>query len=916
MPPSGETLLAQPLRQAAQLADGNKILRFVANQAAAKAFPQPMLTAMAQLAATGAKAYAAYLAAPTSEQELAAMLGAVTTQANAQTIAQQVMSDFNNARTLLRTPESPRSGAAVGQQWIAVSGQDDPPDVPVNVPRAPYEEFYQPITVNGRNLTIRYIIANNSPLETPTIPIGSEVILFIHGEGSKAEEALDFIPPMLDLGPAVGRNFTVIAFDQPNHGYTMPRIDHTVLTGGQIQDVAGDPPPAPSANCSGFEFNVHPASGTPILDFDFQAITAFVEALRSKLQLTKPITVVGGSLGGHMALRFAASGLPWVARVVAWSPACVWDTSIPTIPNISQNILTIPRAMCLASQAAQAPEPDNWKLDFFNAVFNQDTFDASMVDAAGWAGIGAALALGGPLLIPFLASVAALPSSPPQPQQWYWDGWPGKANYIEEGRRDRWEIYGAAFRRWHWRIAADMFNFSFDSLKSQMKTPLMLMAGADDDFPYVHFATNVPEFAKDLTCPGVCLTVQNTGHSIHNERPSFLANQVAAFVAGCYFGNMAGSLFLRGDFAKLGHAQMLLYHPGDNNWWLAALTNGNLQWSLVGNTNGFGNTRNFPTWTADFTGAGHDQVLFYSPGDGHWWLGTYTGGQINWTLVSQTRNPNGINFGDISHYPMWTGDFTGVGHSQMLFYSPSDGHWWLATFNGASFDWSLFGQTRDPNTNNFGDTSGDPTWIGDFTGAGHSQALFFSPDGNWWLGSNNGGKLQWSNVGNSNAISDFQSSLVQIGAPFAPGRVGDFNGAQHSQLLLYQPKDENWWLGSYAGAQLQWSNVGNTSGFGNTSTFPTWTGDFMGVGHSQALFYSPGDQNWWLGSNSGGKLQWSKVGNTAGFGNTAQDPTFAMDFTGAGHLQLLFYSPVDGHWWHGTPAAGQITWSLVGCIGI
>jgi hypothetical protein len=29
--------------------------------------------------------------------------------------------------------------------------------------------------------------------------------------------------------------------------------------------------------------------------------------------------------------------------------------------------------------------------------------------------------------------------------------------------------------------------------------------------------------------------------------------------------------------------------------------------------------------------------------------------------------------------------------------------------------------------------------------------------------------------------------------------------------------------------------------------FPTWIGDFTGAGYSEVLFYSPDDQNWWLG---------------------------------------------------------------------
>ena len=41
-------------------------------------------------------------------------------------------------------------------------------------------------------------------------------------------------------------------------------------------------------------------------------------------------------------------------------------------------------------------------------------------------------------------------------------------------------------------------------------------------------------------------------------------------------------------------------------------------------------------WIADFTGTGHAQVMVYYAGDGNWWLGDMVGGQLQWSLVSQT----------------------------------------------------------------------------------------------------------------------------------------------------------------------------------------------------------------------------------------------------------------------------------------
>ncbi|SEG73002.1 Matrixin [Nonomuraea solani] len=35
--------------------------------------------------------------------------------------------------------------------------------------------------------------------------------------------------------------------------------------------------------------------------------------------------------------------------------------------------------------------------------------------------------------------------------------------------------------------------------------------------------------------------------------------------------------------------------------------------------------------------------------------------------------------------PLWTGDFSGQGKTEVLFYYPGDGNWWLGTLNGTEF---------------------------------------------------------------------------------------------------------------------------------------------------------------------------------------------------------------------------------------
>jgi PASTA domain len=215
------------------------------------------------------------------------------------------------------------------------------------------------------------------------------------------------------------------------------------------------------------------------------------------------------------------------------------------------------------------------------------------------------------------------------------------------------------------------------------------------------------------------------------------------------FAAMSVARIWIGDFTGSGHSEVLCYStsPSPASWWLGSWSGTQFSWRLVSQTAGFGNTSSDPTWIGDFTGSGHSQVLFYSASsEGSWWLGSYSGNQLSWNLISKTADPSGTNFGNTSSDPTWIGDFTGSGHAQVLFYSASsEGSWWLGSYSGTGLSWELIQRTANPSGIDFGNTASDPTWIGDFTGSGHAQALFFSPgDGHWWLGSWTGSVLGWT----------------------------------------------------------------------------------------------------------------------------------------------------------------------------
>jgi len=142
--------------------------------------------------------------------------------------------------------------------------------------------------------------------------------------------------------------------------------------------------------------------------------------------------------------------------------------------------------------------------------------------------------------------------------------------------------------------------------------------------------------------------------------------------------------------------------------------------------------------------------------------------------------------------------------------------------------------------------------------------------------------------------------------------VGTFTGSERSELLFHYPESGEWWLGYFSDNQLHWQLANNSSGFGNLlEGHKFWVGNFTSSQQLDLLFYSPADGNWWVAYLEEERLNWKLAGNTAGFGNLADGrPFWTGNFTGSGRTDLLFFSPVDKHWWLGYFVGTQLQWNL------
>jgi hypothetical protein len=197
------------------------------------------------------------------------------------------------------------------------------------------------------------------------------------------------------------------------------------------------------------------------------------------------------------------------------------------------------------------------------------------------------------------------------------------------------------------------------------------------------------------------------------------------------------ALVFTGDFEGKHRAELLSYYTDTRDWVLRDYDGSRMGRAYAGNTGGFGDLADGrPLWAGSFAGDGQSQILFYYPGDRNWWLGSMVNGQLTWRLVDNTAG-----FGNVwDGRPFFIGNFSRTDRAQLLFYHPGDSNWWLGTFDGATIGWTLAGNTRG-----FGNLNrGQPFLIDDFDGDQKTDVMFYSPgDHNWWLATFQETQMRW-----------------------------------------------------------------------------------------------------------------------------------------------------------------------------
>jgi pimeloyl-ACP methyl ester carboxylesterase len=476
--PKSEKRLVPELRAAARTRDPDEILvRALALSFSAHDGPGRwrLARAMADLAVTGGMASELFADGAPTPADLAGLAarrlpGVPADDGALRVHAAGLLDRAGRVRELLRLSGEARRLRRRQhpelEPWLAVSGEDDPPPWPVNVPTSPHPTHFTRVRVGDLELRVRYAWAGPPDGSAP-------LVLLLHGHSSKLEEYDRLVARLAaKTTPSGAPKYCVTVPDLPSCGYTT-RVEH--------EDVADVDAP-----------------GAPILDFLERFAARFVETVCAERGVAPRVACVGGgSLGGNLALRLAERRAPWARRFVAWSPASVWSSM--------QGDLIKGCALDRTKDRMVEEESAESRRRYFREVF------ADTICATG-------------KTQPQMWYRDRWPCRPRSINRALWDR---REIYGPEYRRWHWRVAHEQLVFSHvetrngrapWQtiagpvllVAGAHDNYRWTHIHDR--------------------TCDLGRYLTSLGVPGHCVLMARTGHSIHDERPQLLADHIDAFV--------------------------------------------------------------------------------------------------------------------------------------------------------------------------------------------------------------------------------------------------------------------------------------------------------------------------------------------------------------------------------------------------
>jgi Carbohydrate binding module (family 6)/PKD domain/FG-GAP-like repeat len=218
---------------------------------------------------------------------------------------------------------------------------------------------------------------------------------------------------------------------------------------------------------------------------------------------------------------------------------------------------------------------------------------------------------------------------------------------------------------------------------------------------------------------------------------------------GCIVGNFDAIRFTSTlyDFDADGRADISLFRPSANNWYLDRSSAGFTAVSLGASTDIIA--------PGDFDGDGKTDVSVFRPSNGTW----YRYNSSNSGFVA-------IQFGQNGDVPVQA-DYDGDGKSDIAVWRPSNGGWYYLKSSDGSFVGASFGQNNDKPA------------VGDFDGDGKSDLAVFRPSNGYWY------ILNSSNAG---------VTSVSFGAATDNITPADYDGDGKTDIAVFRPSNGTWYL--------------------------------------------------------------------------------------------------------------------------
>ena len=442
----------------------------LAGEGSAEAPDRDLATAVAQLAVTGRAMFKEFAAWKPQDNDLATEYGnhfpgSAFAAADIHDAATHVLDAAYTALWAIRSNDPAWRYKRSTMGWIAVSGFDDTPHRPVNVPTAPYPQYDLDVDVKGNTggmftVTTRYLVASAGDVGRA---LGQGPVVRSTPDRRRARHTAD---QRAGWGRSRGHcrrthpsSLATRSSSTSTAAGRRPRKPSTWRTGSSSRARR----PATSTrvisldlpnSAYGSTFDLTRITGTSydytrldVLNCVVQYVIDFIEALDAQVGNVKDriVAVMGGSLGGNTSLLltdlYDPTDRPYLRTIVSWSVTA-------TAPARYAGLVPAAwlAAMSGLTKEAFSPEPPGDHMT-----------ESAYIEAMYTVPLGKG------------ALFTVLPI-PPQPIMWFRGGYkagdgldwqPCKDVSVARSRFDRYEIYTPAIRHWITALDLEQIAFSF-----------------------------------------------------------------------------------------------------------------------------------------------------------------------------------------------------------------------------------------------------------------------------------------------------------------------------------------------------------------------------------------------------------------------------------------------------------------------